>query len=141
MSEKGENTTAKWWNNAVKAVRGESSTQLMEEFTSEMMLVIEGLYEDQARIRRDTEQVQHAQEQLSQSLSSDQEALETMLREQQRETDRSLDDMNRRLQALESRLNRKPARSGKWTLMQYLVLLAGIVCGSWVLVTVLNLFR
>ena len=63
MSEKritdkstGEDTSVmakpkKIWNDALKMVKGEDSTQLIESFTAEMTLVAEGLCEDQNRLR------------------------------------------------------------------------------------------
>ena len=62
------------------------------------------------------------------------------LLEAQRDIDRRLDDFARRLSAMEAKL---PARKkGKWDgLMGQATVLACIVCGSWVLVTILNLFR
>lgn len=141
MSEKNAFRPGQLWNQALRAVKGENTAQLVEEFTSEMTLVAEGLCEDQTRIRRDTEALRHEMDQCTQALSSDQDALETMLREQQRDMDRRLDDLTRRLNALESAAARKKGKGDKATLMQQLILLAGIVCGSWVLVTVLNLFR
>ena len=40
------------WNQALKVVKGDSTTELVEQFTQEMTLVAEGLCEDQARLRR-----------------------------------------------------------------------------------------
>lgn len=140
MSEKNAFKPGQLWNQALKAVKGENTAQLVEEFTSEMTLVAEGLCEDQSRIRRDAEDLRRELDQRTQALGSDQDALETMLREQQRDMDRRLDDLTRRLNALESASTRKKGKGDKASLMQNLILLAGIVCGSWVLVTVLNLF-
>lgn len=141
MSEKNAFKPGQLWNQALKAVKGENTAQLVEEFTSEMTLVAEGLCEDQARIRRDAEDLRREMDRRTQALGSDQDALETMLREQQRDVDRRLDDLTRRLNALESASTRKKGKGDKASLMQNLILLAGIVCGSWVLVTVLNLFQ
>ena len=40
------------WDSAVKAVKGGSTEQLVETFTSEMTLVAEGLCEDQNNLRK-----------------------------------------------------------------------------------------
>ena len=40
------------WNQALKAVKGDSMNEMVEQFTQEMTLVAEGLCEDQARLRR-----------------------------------------------------------------------------------------
>ena len=61
--------------------------------------------------------------------------------EAQRDLDRRLDDFARRLSAMESKLSAKPRRWKPDTLIGQATVLACIVCGSWVLVTILNLFR
>lgn len=127
------------WNNALRAVKGDSTLQLVEQFTSEMTLVAEGLCEDQARLRQQVEGLRREEDRSAQRLESELQALESTIKENQRDADRRLDDMARRLNALESRLT---SRKGKELgLVQQLTVLAAIVCGSWVLVTILNLLR
>ena len=43
----------KLWDGALKMVKGENTAQLIEQFTSEMTLVTEGLCEDQSKLRRE----------------------------------------------------------------------------------------
>ena len=43
------------WESALKVVKGDSTEQLVEQFTAEMTLVAEGLYDDQARLKREVE--------------------------------------------------------------------------------------
>ena len=45
----------KLWNGALKMVKGENTTQLIEQFTSEMTLVAGGLCEDQSKRRREVD--------------------------------------------------------------------------------------
>lgn len=127
------------WNQAVKAVKGDTAGQMIEQFTAEMTLVAEGLCEDQARLRKSVEDLQRAQEHAGQSARSEIEALENTLREHQRDTDRRLEDLSRRLAAMEGRLKKKESAKANW--MNQAILLVSIVCGSWVLVTILQLFR
>lgn len=127
------------WNQAVKAVKGDTAGQMIEQFTAEMTLVAEGLCEDQARLRKSVEDLQRAQEHAGQSARSEIEALENTLREHQRDTDRRLEDISRRLAAMEGRLKKKESAKAIW--MNQAILLVSIVCGSWVLVTILQLFR
>lgn len=127
------------WNQAVKAVKGDTAGQMIEQFTAEMTLVAEGLCEDQARLRKSVEDLQRAQEHAGQSARSEIEALENTLREHQRDTDRRLEDISRRLAAMEGRLKKKESAKATW--MNQAILLVSIVCGSWVLVTILQLFR
>ena len=49
------------WESALKVVKGDSAEQLVEQFTAEMTLVAEGLYDDQARLRHEVEQLRMEQ--------------------------------------------------------------------------------
>lgn len=139
MEEKTPNGPMQLWNSALKAVKGESTGQLVEQFTAEMTLVAEGLCEDQARLRRQVEEARREQESLRTLVASEQRSADAALREYQRDVDRRLDDMSRRLAALEN-----PRRHGGFqagSLMRQLTVLVSIVSGAWVLVTILNLFK
>ena len=134
----------KLWNQALKAVKGDNAGQLIEEFTAEMTLVAEGLVEDQARLRSAVEDLQRLRDRETQSFASEIEALENDLKEHQRETDRRLTELNRRIDALEKKQDKKQEKGrglfqAAW--MDKLLILAGMVCGSWVLVSILNLLR
>lgn len=127
------------WNQAVKAVKGDTAGQMVEQFTAEMTLVAEGLCEDQARLRKSVEELARAQERSGQSAKSEIAALENTLREHQRDTDRRLEELSRRLTAMEGKQKKKESAKLSW--MNQAIVLVSIVCGSWVLVTVLQLFR
>lgn len=127
------------WNQAVKAVKGDTAGQMVEQFTAEMTLVAEGLCEDQARLRKSVEELARAQERSGQSAKSEIAALENTLREHQRDTDRRLEELSRRLTAMEGKQKKKESAKPSW--MNQAIVLVSIVCGSWVLVTVLQLFR
>lgn len=129
------------WESALKVVKGDSTEQLVEQFTAEMTLVAEGLYDDQARLKREVELLRQEQDRLSQRVGSEQQAQEAALMEAQRDLDRRLDDFARRLSAMEAKLSAKPKKMRMDGLVGQLTVLACIVCGSWVLVTILNLFR
>lgn len=137
--EKNVSRPMQLWNNAIKAVKGDSTLQLVEQFTSEMTLVAEGLCEDQARLRQQTETLRREADRSAQRLDSEIKALESTIRENQRDTDRRLDDLSRRLSALEAKQNRRKGK--ELGLVQQLTVLAAIVCGSWIIVTILNLFK
>ena len=129
------------WESALKVVKSDSTEQLVEQFTAEMTLVAEGLYDDQARLKREMEGLRQEQDRLSQRVGSEQQAQEAALMEAQRDLDRRLDDFARRLSAMEAKLSAKPKKMKMDGLVGQLTVLACIVCGSWVLVTILNLFR
>ena len=136
--EKNVSKPMQLWNNALKAVKGDSTAQLVEEFTSEMTLVAEGLCEDQARLRQSVEELRREDDRSAQRLTSEVQAIETAIRENQRDTDQRLDDMQRRLTALENRVNSRSKKNDG--IIRQLTLLASIICGTWLLVTILNLF-
>ena len=126
------------WNNALKAVKGDSTQQLVEQFTAEMTLVAEGLCEDQARLRQSVEELRREDDRHAQRLASEVQAIDATLRENQRECDRKLEDMQRRLAAMEGKVNSRRRKERGW--LSQVTLLVSIVCGTWLLVTVLNLF-
>jgi len=136
--EKNVSKPMQLWNNALKAVKGDSTAQLVEEFTSEMTLVAEGLCEDQARLRQSVEELRREDDRSAQRLTSEVQAIETAIRENQRDTDQRLDDLQRRLAALESKANSRAKKNEG--LIHQLTILASIICGTWLLVTILNLF-
>lgn len=141
MEGKSASGPLQLWNNAVKAVKGESTGQLVEQFTAEMTLVAEGLCEDQARLRRQAEDIRREQDSIRSLIASEQKLADQALREYQRETDRRLDEISRRLAALEH--PRKPSGLGLFGtgFMRQATIMVAIAAGAWVLVTILNLFK
>ena len=73
------------------------------------------------------------------------DSLERTLDENQKEMDRRLTDLGRRMDALEKNGKKKELHIGKWKMpdgfMPQLIVLASIIAGAWVLVTILNLFQ
>lgn len=136
--EKNVSKPMQLWSNALKAVKGDSTAQMVEEFTSEMTLVAEGLCEDQARLRQSVEELRREEDRSAQRLTSEVQAIETAIRENQRDTDQRLDDMQRRLAVLENRANSRSKKNDG--IIRQLTMLASIICGTWLLVTILNLF-
>ena len=142
--EKNVSKPRQLWNSAVKAVKGGSSEQLIETFTSEMTLVAEGLCEDQQALRKELAQVRETAEKLDQRMANEQEVLDTTLRENQKELDRRLDELTHRIAALEmkaSRQEKTPAKTKEKNWLSQATLLASIIAGAWIIVTVLNLFK
>lgn len=142
--EKNVSKPRQLWNSAVKAVKGGSSEQLIETFTSEMTLVAEGLCEDQQALRKELAQVRETAEKLDQRMENEQEVLDTTLRENQKELDRRLDELTHRIATLEmkaSRQEKDPAKTKEKNWLSQATLLASIIAGAWIIVTVLNLFK
>ena len=131
------------WNQALKVVKGESTNELVEQFTQEMTLVAEGLCEDQARLRKAVDGLIREGDDQRAKQEQDYQDLLRRLEENQKEHKRQLDDMSRRIAALE-----KPAAKEKKGVFQLgsdvisrLTVLAGIICGTWLIVTILNLLK
>ena len=98
MSEEKSVTGAKkLWDNALKAVRGDNTNQVVEEFTSEMTLVAEGLCEDQAKLRKMVDDLAGEQDRRGQRFQSDVNALETTIQENQRDLDRRIGELSSRI--------------------------------------------
>ena len=143
--EKSVSRPRQLWDTALKTVKGENTTELVEQFTSEMTLVAEGLCDDQSQLRKNVEDVRRESESNRQNLQDALDMLERTLDENQKEMDRRLTDLGRRMDALEKNGKKKELHIGKWKMpdgfMPQLIVLASIIAGAWVLVTILNLFQ
>jgi len=131
------------WNQALKVVKGDSTAELVEQFTQEMTLVAEGLCEDQARLRNAVDGLVREADGLKAKQEQDYQELQRQLDEHEKDTKRRLEEMSRRIAALE-----KPAakdKPGRFRLggdvISRLTVLAGIICGTWLIVTILNLLK
>lgn len=129
------------WNQALKVVKGDSANELVEEFTREMTLVAEGLCEDQARLRKAVDALlKEAEGQRSRS-EQDAQELQRQLDASREDFSRRLDELSRRVAQLEKADSRR--KTGRYALgsdvISRLTVLAAIVCGTWLLVTVLQL--
>lgn len=91
----------KLWNDAIRTIKGENTVQLMEDFTSEMTLVAEGLCEDQNKLRGEVNHLLGEEDQRIQRLESRISVTESSLEEQQRENDRIVTELRNRLAVLE----------------------------------------
>ncbi|MDO4484584.1 MAG: hypothetical protein Q4C54_09215 [Clostridia bacterium] len=146
MSEIKTNEKHGLWQNAMKLVKGTSTEQLMEDFTAEMTLVAEGLCEDQSTLRREVDGLRRELDEQVQSLRSEVQVQETSARENQRDLDRRLDDISARLTALEKAVKtQKDEKSSKDTKLSVILTratwLVGILAGSWIIVTILNMIK
>ncbi len=109
------NKPKKLWDNALKMVKGENTTQLVEQFTAEMTLVAEGLCEDQNKLRGEMDKLLRAEDQRIQGLDARIGESESALEEHLRENDRIITELRDRLAALEKQKDRaeREARNQK----------------------------
>ena len=142
MLTEEKNAKPSLWNQALKAVKGDSMSEMVEQFTQEMTLVAEGLCEDQARLRKAVDGLIREAEGQRSKADQDYQDLLRQLNDHQKETKSRLDELARRISVLE-----KPAakqQKGIFNLGTDIIsratVLASIVCGTWLIVTILNLF-
>ncbi len=123
---------------AIQAIKGPDVESLVEDFTSEMTVVAEGLCDDQMRLRRETEEMSARLTILEQQGPDVRRELADKLEGLQKTADTRYAELQKRLSALEI----KQQKMGKknQTLSQ-LTVLAGILAGAWVIVTVLGLLK
>ncbi len=142
MTQEEKTIKPSLWDQALKAVKGDSTKELVEQFTQEMTLVAEGLCEDQARLRKAVDGVLRETEGTSAKHQQDYEELLRLMEKQEKETKTRLDELSRRISALEKPVQK--AAKGKFHLggdvISRLTVLAAIVCGTWLIVTILGLF-
>ena len=100
------NRPKKLWNDAMKMVKGEDTTQLIEQFTAEMTLVAEGLCEDQNKLRGEVNRIVNEEDRRLQQLDSRLGELDKALTDQEREHDRIITELRGRLAALEKQSER-----------------------------------
>lgn len=152
--------TKDFFGNALSTVKGKDLTAMVEEFSSEMTLVAEGLSEDQARLHdlyeslsaqqtidkseteADVSRVADAVRETSDRVQKTESLLtrlQTDIEHLQKEIDRQQDAFTQYTKKTEDKKARKLENlSG---VLRQLTWLAGIAGGSWIIVTLLNLFR
>ncbi len=133
----------KLWDGALKMVKGENPSQLIEQFTAEMTLVAEGLCEDQTKLRREVDQMMGQEDQRIQKLQAKIDLLETSLDEERNAHDSDLTELRNRLASLEKQSAKAPSQDKKKsrTIIRDLTWLVGIAAAAWIIVTVLNLIK
>ena len=131
------------WNQALKVVKGDNMNDMVEQFTQEMTLVAEGLCEDQARLRKAVDGLLKENEGQRAKSEQDYQELLRQLEAHEKATASKLDELSRRISALEKPTVRKEKMTLRslfsGDMLGRVTLLVGIVCGTWLLVNVLNI--
>ena len=131
------------WDGALKMVKGENTTQLIEQFTAEMTLVAEGLCEDQTKLRREVDGMMTQEDKRIQQLESRINLAESSLEEERKNHDRDLTEMRNRLAALEKQAKaagKEKEKKKTGGIIKGLTAMVSIAAAAWVIVTVLNVF-
>ena len=125
-------------NTLFQPLKGKDLNQAVEEFTSEMTLVIEGLSEDQERTSRQVDQ-----------LSARQTILEEDLLSRLEEAEKALSDAQKEMKALQKKLekaektaaDKKISKVNGFTgMLRQATWLVGIAVGGWIAVTLIKAF-
>ena len=136
--------TKDFFGNALSTVKGKDLSTLVEDFSSEMTLVAEGLSEDQAKLHElcqsvaaqqtiDREELDEAIGQVSDTMASANErigVLETAVQKLQK----TLEQIEKKTE--EKKKHKLDTLSG---LIRQLTILVGVAGGAWIIVTILNL--
>lgn len=120
--------------NTFNSLKGKDLNQAVEEFTSDMTLVIEGLSEDMNALQRAEEKLSAQMTILEDDLSKADDAQKAEIDALRRE----LSDMNKRMKALE-KPGKKEMKPGITALLKQVTWIVGIFCSAWVIVTLLKL--
>lgn len=128
------------WDGALKMVKGENTSQLIEQFTAEMTLVAEGLCEDQTKLRREVDDLTTQEDRRIQKLESRIDLLETTIEEERRQHDKDLTELRNRLSPLEKNASKPAVKEKKkaGTIIKDLTWLVGIAAAAWVIVTIIH---
>ena len=138
--------TKDFFGNALSTVKGKDLSTLVEDFSSEMTLVAEGLSEDQAKLHElcqsvaaqqtiDREELDQAIGQVSDTMASANErigVLETAVQKLQK----TLEQIEKKTE--EKKKHKFENLSG---IIRQLTILVGVAGGAWIIVTILNLFK
>ena len=152
--------TKDFFGNALSTVKGKDLAALVEEFSSEMTLVAEGLSEDQARLHdlyqnlsaQQTLDKNEAQEDVSRVADAVKETsdriqkTEKLLEGLRGDVDRLQRDLERQQETFTQYTKKMDDKKAKKMdtlsgILRQLTMLIGIGAGAWIIVTILNLFR
>ena len=126
-------------NGVLSPLKGRDVGQMVEEFTSEMTLVAEGLSEDQQLLRQEQDKLSAAQTVMEEDFLSrfrDQQAENQALRDQVKALEKRLEKAEKA--AAEKKIRKADGLTG---VLRQATWLAAILAGAWVLTTVIRLFR
>lgn len=126
-----------FFENTLGTLKGKDMNQAVEEFTSEMTLVAEGLSEDVSVLRRDVDR-----------LSADMTLLEEHSRDASKGCEKETSQLRTALEALQKRVealekppkdDKKAQKAGLAAVLRQATWLVGIFSAAWVVVTVLKM--
>ena len=138
--------TRDFFGNALSTVKGKDLSALVEDFSSEMTLVAEGLSEDQARLHElcqsvaaqqtvDREELDRKIGEISDTLAGATERIGT-LETGVLKLQKTFEQYEKKTE--EKKKHKLDTLSG---VIRQLTILVGVAGGAWIIVTILNLFK
>ena len=119
-------------------LKGKDLNQLVEDFTSEMTLVAEGLSEDQQKLFRETDKLSAQQTELEQRLLDGLHDADVENKELRKE----VQDLTARLDKAEKALSERKSKKsdGLVSIIRQATWLVAIFSAAWVIVTIIKAF-
>lgn len=124
------------FSQALKAVKGENSQQLIEQFTAEMTLVAEGLFEDQGKIRQKIDHLEKETDRRIQQANAQNDENNKLIEEERKYTDQKIKELSIRMQELEKTLKNQKQKHQNF--MSQLTTVVIILSVSAVIITLLT---
>ena len=126
-------------NGVLSPLKGKDVGQLVEDFTAEMTLVIEGMSEDQTQLAEDTQRLSAQQTEMEQRMLDglhDADVAENELRKE-------IASLKTRLEKTEKQLQEKKGKKneGLAGVLRQATWLVGIIAAAWVIVTIIHMFQ
>lgn len=141
MSEKTQEKTS-ILTQAIKAVKGENTQQLMENFTSEMTLVAEGLFEDQAEINRRMDNIIKENDSRIQNLGSRIDSVDKQREEDLKDLEKRIETLKNTVNELEKKNKGNEKKNGRNREKNFtfnkLIILVSIICATSIIVVLLT---
>ena len=125
-------------NGVLHPLKGKDLGQLVEDFTSEMTLVAEGLSEDQQKLFRETDKLSAQQTELEQRLLDGLQDADVENKELRKE----VQSLTARLDKAEKLLSEKKLKKpdGLLSIIRQATWLVAIFSAAWVIVTIIRAF-
>lgn len=126
-------------NGVLAPLKGHDTGQLVEEFSSEMTLVIEGLSEDQARLQAEAERISARQTEVEETLLQKLRDAEIANAELKKE----IEGLKKRIDKTDKLVAEKKIKKveGFTGLLRQATWLAGVLAGAWIITTIIKLFK
>ena len=137
--------TKDFFGNALSTVKGKDLSTLVEDFSSEMTLVAEGLSEDQAKLHQlcqsvaaqqtvDREELEQSIEKISDAVASANQRIGTL--------ETGITQLSKNLEQFEKKTEEKKKHKldSLSSIIRQLTILVGVAGGAWIIVTILKMF-